>query len=59
MTNNDWSAEETDDPRYADRLNFYKVEKWSRNPVTGHRLTNKMAVTSERTLKVGIVFPLP
>jgi len=26
---NDWSDEETDDPRYADRRNFYKVEKWS------------------------------
>jgi hypothetical protein len=27
----DWSAEETDDPAYADRRNFYKVEKWSRD----------------------------
>jgi hypothetical protein len=27
----DWSDEETDDPRYADRRNFYKVEKWSRD----------------------------
>ena len=27
----DWSAEETDDPLYADRRNFYKVEKWSRD----------------------------
>ncbi len=25
----DWSDEETDDPHYADRRNFYKVEKWS------------------------------
>ena len=25
-----WSDEETDDPHYADRRNFYKVEKWSR-----------------------------
>ena len=24
----DWSDEETDDPHYADRRNFYKVEKW-------------------------------
>jgi hypothetical protein len=24
---NDWSDEETDDPQYADRRNFYKVEK--------------------------------
>jgi hypothetical protein len=28
MTDN-WSTEETDDPLYADRRNFYKVEKWS------------------------------
>ena len=26
-----WSDEETDDPLYADRRNFYKVEKWSRD----------------------------
>jgi hypothetical protein len=26
-----WSDEETDDPHYADRRNFYKVEKWSRD----------------------------
>ena len=26
----DWSEEETDDPVYAARRNFYKVEKWSR-----------------------------
>ena len=24
-------AEETDDPTHADRRNFYKVEKWSRD----------------------------
>jgi hypothetical protein len=30
MTDN-WSAEETDDPLYADRRDFYKVEKWSRD----------------------------
>ncbi len=29
MTN--WSDEETDDPHHADRRNFYKVEKWSRD----------------------------
>jgi hypothetical protein len=29
----DWSDEETDDPHYADRRNFYKVEKWSREGV--------------------------
>jgi hypothetical protein len=27
---NNRSADETDDPLYADRRNFYKVEKWSR-----------------------------
>jgi hypothetical protein len=27
----DWSHEETDDPLYADRRNFYKVERWSRD----------------------------
>ena len=26
-----WSDDETDDPHYADRRNFYKVEKWSRD----------------------------
>jgi hypothetical protein len=26
---NDSSDEETDEPHYADRRNFYKVEKWS------------------------------
>ena len=31
MTADDWSHEETDDPLYADRRNFYKVEKWSRD----------------------------
>jgi hypothetical protein len=27
----DWPHEETDDPLHADRRNFYKVEKWSRD----------------------------
>jgi hypothetical protein len=27
----DSSHEETDDPGYADRRNFYKIEKWSGN----------------------------
>jgi hypothetical protein len=27
----DSDYEETDDPHYADRRNFYKVEKWSRD----------------------------
>jgi hypothetical protein len=26
-----WSDEETDDSLYADRRNFYKVEKWSQD----------------------------
>ena len=26
---NDWSDKETEDPLYADRRNFCKVEKWS------------------------------
>jgi hypothetical protein len=32
---NNWSDEETDDPVYADRRNFYKVEKWSRDGLRG------------------------
>jgi len=28
---NSWSDEETDDPLYAERRNFFKVEKWSRD----------------------------
>jgi len=27
----DWYDEQTDDPLHADRRNFYKVEKWSRD----------------------------
>jgi hypothetical protein len=27
----DWSDEETDDPIHAERRNFYKVEKWTRD----------------------------
>jgi hypothetical protein len=37
MPNDDWSHEETDDPLHADRRNFYKVEKWSRD---GQRMRN-------------------
>ena len=36
MSANDWSEEQTDDPLHADRRNFYKVEKWSRD---GQRVT--------------------
>jgi len=31
MPSDHWSYEETDEPLYADRRNFYKVEKWSRD----------------------------
>jgi hypothetical protein len=31
MPDDDWSHEETDDPCFTDRSNFYKVEKWSRD----------------------------
>jgi hypothetical protein len=27
----DWFDEETDDPTHADRRNYYKVEKWTRD----------------------------
>jgi hypothetical protein len=27
----DWSHEEVDDPRHADRCNLYEVEKWRRD----------------------------
>ena len=27
----DWSDEETDDPVYVDRRNFYKIEKWTKD----------------------------
>jgi hypothetical protein len=27
----DWFDEKTDDPTHADRLNYYKVEKWLRH----------------------------
>ena len=33
--------EETDDPLYADRRNFYKVEKWSRDGLSGGKLKGK------------------
>jgi hypothetical protein len=35
MRNDNWSAEEIDDPLYADRRNFYKVEKWSKDVPSG------------------------
>jgi hypothetical protein len=31
MPSDNWSHEETDDPLRADRRNFYKVEKWSKD----------------------------
>ena len=59
MTNDNWSAEETDDPLYADRRNFYKVEKWSKD---GQRIEellfagnslDKARRIFERTIKHG------
>ena len=38
MPDDNWSHEETDDPLYADRRNFYKVEKWSRDGLPHNRL---------------------
>ena len=29
--NDDWSDEQTDNPRYADDRFFYKVEKWTKD----------------------------
>lgn len=53
----DWSDEETDDPLYADRRNFYKVEKWSRDGLrvelmlyAGNNL-DKARRVFERTIK--------
>jgi hypothetical protein len=40
MPSNDWPHEEADDPSYADRRNFYKVEKWSRD---GQRIQDSLA----------------
>jgi uncharacterized repeat protein (TIGR03803 family) len=45
---NDWSDEKTDDPHYADRRNFYKVEKWS--PAAGRIC---LACILERAVSVG------
>jgi hypothetical protein len=33
-----WSDEETDNPLRADDLNFYKVEKWTKDGTTIDRL---------------------
>ena len=41
----DWSDEETDDPVYADRRNFYKVEKWSR---VGHEAQARPGIAPRR-----------
>ena len=37
----DWSSEETDDPLYADRRNFYKVEKCGTSEVLILRQTTR------------------
>jgi hypothetical protein len=51
-----WSDEETDDPHYADRRNFYKVEKWSRDGLRVEMLyagnsLDKARRVFERTVK--------
>jgi hypothetical protein len=55
---NDWSDEETDDPLNADRRNFYKVEKWSRD---GHRvglvLVHKMRFRRDMADRLGFTKP--
>ena len=57
QTMSNWSEEETDNPVYADRRNFYKVEKWSRDGLrvaltlyAGNSL-NKARRIFERTAK--------
>ena len=42
----DWSDEETDDPTHADRRNFYKVEKWSRD---GQRVVDMLFAVERMT----------
>ena len=34
----DWSDEETDNPLDADKRNFYKVEKWTKDGMQVDRL---------------------
>ena len=51
MTDN-WSHKETDDPLYADRRNFYKVERWSRN---GQRV-NEMLFAGNSLAKAQRIF---
>jgi len=46
----DSDYEETDDPHYADRRNFYKGEKWSRDGLAGNNL-DKARRIFERTHK--------
>ena len=36
--NDDWSDEQTDNPRYADDCNFYNLEKWTKDGSTVDRL---------------------
>ena len=49
---NDWSHEETNDPLHADRRNFYKVEKWSRD---GQRV-NEMLFAGNSLAKAQRIF---
>jgi hypothetical protein len=48
MTDN-WSHEETDDPLHADRRNFHKVEKWSRD---GQRIEELLSAGSSAEITV-------
>ncbi len=51
--------EETDDPHYADRRNFYKVEKWSRDGLRVMMLLyagNNLRQSAQTACKPGIPF---
>jgi hypothetical protein len=53
----DRSDEETDDPHYADRRNFYKVEKWSRDGQRRpryHEADKQCAIIRRGVLAVGL-----
>jgi hypothetical protein len=56
MTNDDWPAEETDDQLYADRRNFYKIEKWSKD---GQRIENCCRTRTNRSRQCKKDSPTP
>ena len=43
LLTNHWSTEESDDQLYADRRNFYTVEKWSRDDQATNEVVAGMA----------------